>query len=231
MDVGSFSSHLSLFLSFYVLGWDSYDVFHCSACELFGLISALHLFFWPLSGFLCLLWKWPLSFRGAIRRTEDAGESRSCPKPYGGRGSHRRGDIKRLHLHLSYGVRQWPYCSWGMHIREVWLVPVGNSSAYMLRSCLTPHIHPQAFTVVAVFNSMTFALKVTPLAVRSLSEGAVAIRRFQVRIECGCAELHYFCSRKDICGALETVLRVLGIIAFDGWMHFLKMSNKIKSMQ
>lgn len=49
--------------------------------------------------------------------------------------------------------------------------------------CLMPHILPQAFTVVAVFNSMTFALKVTPLAVRSLSEGAVAIRRFQVRIE------------------------------------------------
>lgn len=39
----------------------------------------------------------------------------------------------------------------------------------------------QAFTVVAVFNSMTFALKVTPLAVRSLSEGAVAVKRFQVR--------------------------------------------------
>lgn len=37
----------------------------------------------------------------------------------------------------------------------------------------------QAFTVVAVFNSMTFALKVTPLAVRSLSEGAVAAKRFQ----------------------------------------------------
>uniref|UniRef100_A0A673BMF8 ATP-binding cassette sub-family C member 5 n=1 Tax=Sphaeramia orbicularis TaxID=375764 RepID=A0A673BMF8_9TELE len=38
----------------------------------------------------------------------------------------------------------------------------------------------EAFTVVAVFNSMTFALKVTPLAVRSLSEGAVAVKRFQV---------------------------------------------------
>ncbi|XP_062380409.1 ATP-binding cassette sub-family C member 5 [Sardina pilchardus] len=37
----------------------------------------------------------------------------------------------------------------------------------------------QAFTVVAVFNSMTFALKVTPLAVRSLSEGSVAAKRFQ----------------------------------------------------
>ncbi|CAL8356041.1 unnamed protein product [Merluccius merluccius] len=37
----------------------------------------------------------------------------------------------------------------------------------------------EAFTVVAVFNSMTFALKVTPLAVRSLSEGGVAVKRFQ----------------------------------------------------
>uniref|UniRef100_A0A8C8HFX5 ATP-binding cassette sub-family C member 5 n=1 Tax=Oncorhynchus tshawytscha TaxID=74940 RepID=A0A8C8HFX5_ONCTS len=37
----------------------------------------------------------------------------------------------------------------------------------------------QAFTVVAVFNSMTFALKVTPLAVRALSEGSVAVNRFQ----------------------------------------------------
>lgn len=35
--------------------------------------------------------------------------------------------------------------------------------------------------MVAVFNSMTFALKVTPLAVRALSEGAVAVKRFQVR--------------------------------------------------
>uniref|UniRef100_A0A674A486 ABC transmembrane type-1 domain-containing protein n=1 Tax=Salmo trutta TaxID=8032 RepID=A0A674A486_SALTR len=38
----------------------------------------------------------------------------------------------------------------------------------------------QAFTVVAVFNSMTFALKVTPLAVRALSVGSVAVNRFQV---------------------------------------------------
>ncbi|KAK9962921.1 hypothetical protein ABG768_006159 [Culter alburnus] len=37
----------------------------------------------------------------------------------------------------------------------------------------------QAFTVVSVFNSMTFALKVTPLAVRALSEGSVAVKRFQ----------------------------------------------------
>uniref|UniRef100_A0AAY4DK72 ATP-binding cassette sub-family C member 5 n=1 Tax=Denticeps clupeoides TaxID=299321 RepID=A0AAY4DK72_9TELE len=41
----------------------------------------------------------------------------------------------------------------------------------------------QAFTVVAVFNSMTFALKVTPLAVRALSEAAVAVKRFQVKLK------------------------------------------------
>uniref|UniRef100_A0A8C4ESZ8 Si:ch211-221f10.2 n=1 Tax=Dicentrarchus labrax TaxID=13489 RepID=A0A8C4ESZ8_DICLA len=34
---------------------------------------------------------------------------------------------------------------------------------------------------IHIFNSMTFSLKVTPLAVRSLSEGAVAVTRFQVR--------------------------------------------------
>uniref|UniRef100_A0A3Q4HG96 ATP-binding cassette sub-family C member 5 n=1 Tax=Neolamprologus brichardi TaxID=32507 RepID=A0A3Q4HG96_NEOBR len=37
----------------------------------------------------------------------------------------------------------------------------------------------EAFTVIAVFNAMTFALKVTPLAVRSLSEASVAVKRFQ----------------------------------------------------
>lgn len=64
-----------------------------------------------------------------------------------------------------------------------------------------PHILPQAFTVVAVFNSMTFALKVTPLAVRSLSEGAVAIRRFQVRIEYTSA--HHFCLNKRLVNILD----------------------------
>uniref|UniRef100_A0A672T1B9 Multidrug resistance-associated protein 5-like n=1 Tax=Sinocyclocheilus grahami TaxID=75366 RepID=A0A672T1B9_SINGR len=37
----------------------------------------------------------------------------------------------------------------------------------------------QAFTVVTVFNSMTFALKVTPFSVKSLSEASVAIDRFK----------------------------------------------------
>uniref|UniRef100_A0A8B9BMI2 ATP-binding cassette sub-family C member 5 n=1 Tax=Anser brachyrhynchus TaxID=132585 RepID=A0A8B9BMI2_9AVES len=39
----------------------------------------------------------------------------------------------------------------------------------------------QAFTVVTVFNSMTFALKVTPFSVKSLSEASVSVDRFKVR--------------------------------------------------
>lgn len=38
----------------------------------------------------------------------------------------------------------------------------------------------QAFTVVTVFNAMTFALKVTPFSVKSLSEASVAMDRFKV---------------------------------------------------
>ncbi|MBN3286487.1 MRP5 protein, partial [Polyodon spathula] len=37
----------------------------------------------------------------------------------------------------------------------------------------------QAFTVVTVFNAMTFALKVTPFSVKSLSEASVAVDRFK----------------------------------------------------
>ncbi|XP_054884689.1 multidrug resistance-associated protein 5 [Poeciliopsis prolifica] len=37
----------------------------------------------------------------------------------------------------------------------------------------------QAFTVVTVFNAMTFALKVTPISVKSLSEASVAVERFK----------------------------------------------------
>lgn len=37
----------------------------------------------------------------------------------------------------------------------------------------------QAFTVVTVFNAMTFALKVTPFSVKSLSEASVAMERFK----------------------------------------------------
>ncbi|XP_054138585.1 ATP-binding cassette sub-family C member 5 isoform X6 [Melozone crissalis] len=38
----------------------------------------------------------------------------------------------------------------------------------------------QAFTVVTVFNSMTFALKVTPFSVKSLSEASVSVDRFKL---------------------------------------------------
>ncbi|XP_075427000.1 ATP-binding cassette sub-family C member 5 isoform X2 [Ascaphus truei] len=38
----------------------------------------------------------------------------------------------------------------------------------------------QAFTVVTVFNSMTFALKVTPFSVKSLSEASVSMERFKL---------------------------------------------------
>uniref|UniRef100_A0AAR2LTI2 ATP-binding cassette, sub-family C (CFTR/MRP), member 5 n=1 Tax=Pygocentrus nattereri TaxID=42514 RepID=A0AAR2LTI2_PYGNA len=37
-----------------------------------------------------------------------------------------------------------------------------------------------AFTVVTMFNAMTFALKVTPFSVKSLSEASVAMERFKV---------------------------------------------------
>ncbi|KAI5098386.1 multidrug resistance-associated protein 5 isoform X1, partial [Silurus meridionalis] len=37
----------------------------------------------------------------------------------------------------------------------------------------------QAFTVVTIFNAMTFALKVTPFSVKSLSEASVAMERFK----------------------------------------------------
>ncbi|XP_064158420.1 multidrug resistance-associated protein 5 isoform X2 [Anguilla rostrata] len=37
----------------------------------------------------------------------------------------------------------------------------------------------QAFTVVTVFNAMTFALKVTPFSVKSLSEASVSMERFK----------------------------------------------------
>ncbi|XP_043558304.1 multidrug resistance-associated protein 5-like isoform X2 [Chiloscyllium plagiosum] len=37
----------------------------------------------------------------------------------------------------------------------------------------------EAFTVVTVFNAMTFSLKVTPFSVKSLSEASVAVERFK----------------------------------------------------
>ncbi|XP_039343186.1 multidrug resistance-associated protein 5 isoform X5 [Mauremys reevesii] len=40
----------------------------------------------------------------------------------------------------------------------------------------------QAFTVVTVFNSMTFALKVTPFSVKSLSEASVSVDRYKGKL-------------------------------------------------
>lgn len=47
--------------------------------------------------------------------------------------------------------------------------------------CVSSSLLLQAFTVVTVFNAMTFALKVTPFSVKSLSEASVAMERFKVR--------------------------------------------------
>ncbi|XP_043560558.1 multidrug resistance-associated protein 5-like isoform X2 [Chiloscyllium plagiosum] len=40
----------------------------------------------------------------------------------------------------------------------------------------------QAFTVVAVFNAMTFALKITPISVKALSEASIAVGRFKGKL-------------------------------------------------
>uniref|UniRef100_A0AAQ4NYA1 ATP-binding cassette sub-family C member 5 n=1 Tax=Gasterosteus aculeatus aculeatus TaxID=481459 RepID=A0AAQ4NYA1_GASAC len=61
------------------------------------------------------------------------------------------------------------------------VVVIASVCTFTLHMALGQELNAaQAFTVVAVFNSMTFSLKVTPLAVRALSEGAVAVKRFQV---------------------------------------------------
>ncbi|KAK2495655.1 hypothetical protein MC885_014567 [Smutsia gigantea] len=61
----------------------------------------------------------------------------------------------------------------------------------------------QAFTVVTVFNSMTFALKVTPFSVKSLSEASVAVDRFKIQVR------HY----------VQVNMRLEGcVIAFDEYM-------------
>lgn len=50
----------------------------------------------------------------------------------------------------------------------------------LARLALTSLLYFKAFTVVTVFNSMTFALKVTPFSVKSLSEASVAVDRYKV---------------------------------------------------
>ncbi|KAF7657597.1 hypothetical protein LDENG_00024890 [Lucifuga dentata] len=57
------------------------------------------------------------------------------------------------------------------------IASVATFSAHMLLGySLTA---AQAFTVVTVFNAMTFAVKVTPFSVKSLSEASVAMERFK----------------------------------------------------
>ncbi|KAM6356957.1 LOW QUALITY PROTEIN: ATP-binding cassette sub-family C member 5 [Alca torda] len=57
------------------------------------------------------------------------------------------------------------------------IASVVTFSVHMIRYDLTA---AQAFTVVTVFNSMTFALKVTPFSVKSLSEASVSVDRLRV---------------------------------------------------
>lgn len=91
----------------------------------------------------------------------------------------------------------WPACAlslftwlWAMislqhryssHISALHFLPDARKQLELTETCFHFCHNLQAFTIVAVFNSMTFALKVTPLAVRALSEGSVAVKRFQVK--------------------------------------------------
>lgn len=52
----------------------------------------------------------------------------------------------------------------------------------LLAVLLSLYLCLQAFTVVTVFNAMTFSLKVTPFSVKSLSEASVAMDRFRVEL-------------------------------------------------
>uniref|UniRef100_A0A6Q2YNV5 ATP-binding cassette sub-family C member 5 n=1 Tax=Esox lucius TaxID=8010 RepID=A0A6Q2YNV5_ESOLU len=61
------------------------------------------------------------------------------------------------------------------------IASVATFSTHMLVDCpCVLFFSSQAFTVVTVFNAMTFALKVTPFSVKSLSEASVAMERFKV---------------------------------------------------
>ena len=124
-----------------------------------------------------------LSLRDPVERAEDSGAGWLGAEPDGGRGSHRGCDRQRVHLYPAHGFGLRPKCSRGMRQEgelpppQAWECRVTVALRHLT---LLSRPLPQAFTVVAVFNSMTFALKVTPLAVRSLSEGSVAVKRFQV---------------------------------------------------
>uniref|UniRef100_A0A8C2CT19 Si:ch211-221f10.2 n=1 Tax=Cyprinus carpio TaxID=7962 RepID=A0A8C2CT19_CYPCA len=98
--------------------------------------------------------------------------------------------IKMYFLFVSPGVRseerrvlEWAGCVQSLTVGVAPVVVViASVCTFTLHMALGYDLTAaQAFTVVAVFNSMTFALKVTPLAVRALSEGSVAVKRFQVK--------------------------------------------------
>ncbi|XP_076590730.1 ATP-binding cassette sub-family C member 5 isoform X5 [Chaetodon auriga] len=70
----------------------------------------------------------------------------------------------------------------------------------------------QAFTVVTVFNAMTFALKVTPFSVKSLSEASVAVERFKTLLL-----LPEVCSVRALPGDPQVAVEMCGAsLAWEG---------------
>ncbi|XP_078268090.1 ATP-binding cassette sub-family C member 5-like [Rhinoraja longicauda] len=60
------------------------------------------------------------------------------------------------------------------------VVVVSSSCTFTLHMAMGYDLNAaQAFTVVAIFNAMTFALKITPISVKALSEASVAVGRFK----------------------------------------------------
>uniref|UniRef100_A0A8C4SRQ5 ATP-binding cassette sub-family C member 5 n=1 Tax=Erpetoichthys calabaricus TaxID=27687 RepID=A0A8C4SRQ5_ERPCA len=60
------------------------------------------------------------------------------------------------------------------------IVVIASVSTFILHMFLDYDLNAsQAFTVFTVFSSVSFALRTTPLSVRAVSEGSVAIKRFQ----------------------------------------------------
>nr|XP_014346315.1 PREDICTED: multidrug resistance-associated protein 5-like isoform X4 [Latimeria chalumnae] len=63
------------------------------------------------------------------------------------------------------------------------VVAIGSVCTFILHMELGYDLSAaQAFTVVTIFNAMNYALKVMPMAVKSLSEASVAISRFQGKL-------------------------------------------------
>uniref|UniRef100_A0ACB8FBB0 Multidrug resistance-associated protein 5 n=1 Tax=Sphaerodactylus townsendi TaxID=933632 RepID=A0ACB8FBB0_9SAUR len=78
----------------------------------------------------------------------------------------------------------------------------------------------QAFTVVTVFNSMTFALKVTPISVKSLSEASVAVDRFKGKLVGICGSVG--CGKTSLISAILGQMTLLeGSISVDGTFAYV----------